>query len=323
MDEKFTPQLSGTGNQLITIDFTLLAEHPRLLPEASLQEGPSSAVVHGGRDVPVSLTDRMMAMTCMKAPLLAIKQWLDAGDDRSEELRDIILGVYDQFYSGPITSEVTYLRVFYLFQLLLRLQEIKATGTTHALHGALQKLLKEMNLNTDVYYQYCIHDYSRILSAIPNGPAKLAELKVMRKCLLSLKLVEGAAYHLPLPDIRERLLDWVRSEIALLSDQAARKVSRKEQIDADFKIPVLVSMEVLMGFVRNMEEVGMIGDMNKEAFFRLVEEFFTTANRETHKASSIHTRYYDKTHKTEREVRGYLHKMLDNIKKKLNKPERK
>jgi len=316
---------SGAADNLIIADAAAPLGLEKLLYEEAITEEYQGAAMYKGIDVPVSIAYKTLAVALMEPPYIVIREWLDLAGEDCAELKELIKTIFDTFFTGPVTDEVTYRRVLYLGRLLQQLEAIKITGNRKALHGALQKMLKQQNLNTEDYYNYCTERYAKVLDDIPDTADKLAELKIMRKRLLNLELQTGTAYHQPLRDIRHQLVDWIRTQIALVTKELAtpeQVTDRKQQADAVFKMNALVTSEVLGLFFKVILKANIFRKVPMEAFFRFATKYFSTTNNETLNDRTIRSRFHGKSLRALNEVSDMIHRMLrivDNMKRKLKK----
>ncbi|MET7000165.1 hypothetical protein [Chitinophaga defluvii] len=248
----------------------------------------------GGIDLTISDFYKERALVLMAPTLGAIRGWLSSVAEECRQLCDLIRSLFDDFIDAPITKEVTYRRVFYLGRLLCELDAIRMTNPSSALHGALQKTLKQLNLNTEAYYNYCIARYSNIIARIPDVSDKLAELKGMKKKLLNSEVWSGYIYQMALPDLKHQLQDWLRTRAAELADQPIKEVnkpSRMDLTDEQFKINTLMGMDVLAILFKAAIKGGLIAEPCYEALFRFVSRHFSTPTMTDFKATSFKSRY--------------------------------
>lgn len=285
MEEKFINGVPESQNLLIQLN-----------DEAIMEGRIDGFSERRGADLTISDFYKTRALELMLPTLDAVREWLSSVVEECRELCRLILSLFDDFIDGPITKEVTYRRVFYLGRLLRELDTVRMARPTSSLHGALQKALKQLNLNTEIYYNYCITRYNNIIARIPDVGDKLAELKSMKRKLLNSEVWPGYIYQIPLPDLKHQLQDWLRIQTAQLANQpvqAVHKPSRIDLIDEQFKMAALMRMEVLAVLFRAFVEGKLIKKPNFQALFRFAARYFSTTNIVTFQASSFHTRFYE------------------------------
>lgn len=297
MDEKSTV-LRSTKETALVIDDALESQNLLIqLNEEAIREGIMDGVSERrGIDLMVSEFYKDRALELITPTLDTVREWLNTAEGDCRELGHLILSLFDKFKDGAITKEITYRHVFYLGGLLRQLDAIRITNPTSALHGALQKALKQLNLNTEAYYNYCIARYSSIIAQIPDDSDKLAELKSMKRRLLNTEVRPGYIYNMLLPDIKHQLQDWLRTKTALIANQPTleeNKPSRTDLIDEEFKMDALMKTEVLAVLFRAFVDGELIAKPNYQALFRFAARYFSTTSAASFQAPGFHTRFYE------------------------------
>lgn len=315
MREQSISVSAGTTDHLVIVDTTLFTGVTKLLHDAAVKEEQRIADMYSCHDIPISEAYGIVAKTLMAQQLEAIKEWLHMEEVCCGKLGALIIDVFETFYTGPVTTEVTYGRVFYLGGLLQQLEAIKMTGTRGALHISLQNMLEQLNLNTAEYYSYSTDRYLNTLAGIPDAADKLAALKTIQERLSGLVLKKGVVYHQSLPDIRYQLMDWVEARIALSNMPASTPKygkGSKEEADANFRIVPLIPSGTLALFFKLMVEAGVFRKPILRPFARFIEKNFSYPNGKEIKRGTIRARYDARKWKLAiiDAVEDILHRML-------------
>lgn len=322
MEEKSTALLSLREKELVMNDDLEPQDLLVQLNDEAIKEGRIDGVSERkGADLVISQFYKDRALELILPTLDMVREWSITVVEDCRELCRLILSLFDDFIDGAITKEVTYRRVFYLGMLLRQLDVVRLTNPTSALHGTLQKMLKQLNLNTETYYNYCIVRYSSIIAEIPDANDKLAELKSMKRRLLNTEVRPGYIYQMVLPDLKHQLQDWLRTQTALIANQPTKeenKPSRKDLVDEKFKMAALMGMDVLAVLVKATIEGELIEEPCYEALFRFMSKYFSTSKAADFKASSFKARFGEQpTRKTLTEALRFLIAMEDNVKDRM------
>ncbi|MET7000162.1 hypothetical protein [Chitinophaga defluvii] len=310
----------------VIVDTTLFTGVTQLLHDEAVKEEHRIAGMYSGHDIPISEDYRIVAKALMAQQFGIVKEWLHIEAAYCGGLGELIVDVFETFYTGPVTDEVTYRRVFYLGELLQQLEAIKMTGTRGALHISLQNMLEQLNLNTAEYYSYCTDRYLNTLAGIPDAADKLAALKTIQEHLSGLVLKKGVVYHQSLPDIRYQLMDWVEARIALSNMPASTPKygkGSKEEADANFRVVPLMPSGTLALFFKLMVEAGLFRKPILRVFARFIERNFCDSNGEPLNANTFLARYNTNKQKLKiiNAVQDFLYRMLSILRSMKRKIE--
>jgi len=97
----------------------------------------------------------------------------------------------------------------------------------------------------------------------------------------------------------------------------------KPCIQEDFKVPVNEPIRVLAGFFSLFVEVGVVAKTNKQALFRLASKSISTPKSKELNPRTFHGRFYKVKLYTWKRIREILHKMLDEVNKRISEQEKK
>lgn len=177
--------------------------------------------------------------------------------------------------------------------------------------------LISVNCRSPVFFKYYLGELQRILVTCETLSDRIDQASYFYKAVAQIQMETDLAFKLPLPHVKEQILEWLDHELNYLHEKRKLQSSCPPQstIRGDFKLSFDLSVSQLAFLIRTFVETGVIQNKNTSELIRFIAKFVKTKKSEAISFDSFRTKLYNVESGTKDAVKKILQSMLQYMNK--------
>lgn len=242
----------------------------------------------------------------LKSWMEGLKSLIEKTDAETKTTVDVLVANLQDFV-GDDNRRISYRTVAYYQTLLNELHELSPALSAQA----VRHVFYYMNYNADDFFALEVERFSTKLFYIATAKTKIAVLKQEQKVINQFAVRIDQRYCDYLPNIKERLNDWIDEEIKFLESGYYGVTGEEAVATIQDKIHTSLSVAKLAVIIRLLVIDKIIINRTVAPMLRIVAKVFTTLQKDEVSFGSLENKYHAPDKITISAVRDMLFKWIN------------
>lgn len=247
-----------------------------------------------------------MQKSLLKSRMEDMKSLIEKTDAETKTIVDVLVANLRDFV-GDANRRISYRIVAYYQTLLNELHELSPALSAQA----VRQIFYYMNYNADEFFTLEVERLSTKLFYIATAKTKIAVLKREQKVINQLAVRIDQRYCDYLPNIKERLNDWIGEELKFLEGGYHALTEDEVEAAMEGKIHTSLSVAKLAVIIRLLVIDKIIINRTVAPMLRIVAKVFTTLQKDEVSFGSLENKYHAPDKVTINAVRDMLFKWIN------------